>query len=87
MTSVGIAQDFTLQPVRTFSGHEYGVKKVVFAPDGKTFASGGTRGEVIVWNVETGTVKQRFTGITALLPICATPMMESSLLQQPTMVM
>jgi hypothetical protein len=62
MTSVGIAQDFTLQPVRTFYGHEHGVKKAVFAPDGKTFASGGTRGELMVWNVETGEVKQRMEG-------------------------
>lgn len=62
LTSVGIAQDFTLQPVRTFYGHEHGVKKAVFAPDGKTFASGGTRGELMVWNVETGEVKQRMEG-------------------------
>lgn len=56
------AQDFSLHHVRTFIGHEHGVKKAVFAPDGKTFASGGTRGEVMIWNVDNGQIIRKMDG-------------------------
>ncbi|MBP9152173.1 MAG: WD40 repeat domain-containing protein, partial [Flavobacteriales bacterium] len=40
-----------LELVRTFNGHSHGVRRVVFSPDAKTFASGGTRGELFIWDV------------------------------------
>jgi len=62
LTNTGLAQEFDFKPVRTFSGHEHGIRKAVFAPDGKTFATGGTRGEVSVWNVQSGQVVSRMEG-------------------------
>ncbi len=53
-TNLGMAQEFDLFPVRTFSDNAHGVRKAVFAPDGKTFATGGTRGEVAIWDVNSG---------------------------------
>ncbi|MCF8461768.1 MAG: WD40 repeat domain-containing protein [Flavobacteriales bacterium] len=40
-----------LELVRTFNGHSHGVRRVVFSPDAKTFASGGTRGELFIWDL------------------------------------
>ncbi|MCF8258325.1 MAG: hypothetical protein K9J06_12290 [Flavobacteriales bacterium] len=62
LTSAGVAQEFDLQPVRTFGGFEHGVRKAVFAPDGRTFATGGTRGEVSVWDVQSGQLSVRTEG-------------------------
>lgn len=45
-------QKLQLEHVRTFNGHEHGVKRVAFSPDGSFFASGGTRGEVFLWSVD-----------------------------------
>lgn len=53
-TTVGLGQQFGLKPLRTFGNFEHGIRKAVFAPDGRTFATGGTRGEVTFWDVETG---------------------------------
>ena len=44
-------QNLKLEHLRTFNGHSHGVRKVVFSPDGKNFASGGTRGEVFIWDL------------------------------------
>lgn len=53
------AQDLKLEHIRTFTGHSHGVKKVVFSPDGNHFASGGTRGELFIWNIDgSGAVKK-----------------------------
>lgn len=62
LTNTGLAQEFDLKPVRTFQGHEHGIRKAVFAPDGKTFATGGTRGDVSVWNVQSGQLVARMEG-------------------------
>lgn len=45
------AQNLRLEHVRTYHGHGHGVRKVVFSPDGKHFASGGTRGELYIWSI------------------------------------
>ncbi len=45
------AQNLKLELVRTFNGHSHGVRRVVFSPNGKTFASGGTRGGLFIWDV------------------------------------
>lgn len=45
-------QNLKLELIRTFNGHEHGVRRVVFAPDGAHFASGGTRGEVFIWDID-----------------------------------
>jgi dipeptidyl aminopeptidase/acylaminoacyl peptidase len=50
--SFGNAQGLKLEHVRTFNGHSHGVRKVIFSPDGNSFASGGTRGELFIWNVD-----------------------------------
>lgn len=62
LTNAALAQQFALQPVRTFQGSEHGFRKAVFAPDGKSFATGGTRGEVLVWDIATGQVRTRMEG-------------------------
>jgi len=62
LTGKSFAQDYSLQLMRTYHGHEHGVKKAVFAPDGNTFASGGTRGELMVWDVQTGQVITKMEG-------------------------
>lgn len=62
LTNLGSAQEFDLQHVRTFSEHGHGVRKAVFSPDGNTFATGGTRGEVSVWEVQTGRQVSRMEG-------------------------
>ena len=45
-------QNLQLDHVRTFNGHTHGVRKVVFSPDANHFASGGTRGELFIWNID-----------------------------------
>lgn len=62
LTNASLAQEFDLKLVRTFIDHEHGIRKAVFAPDGKTFATGGTRGAVSVWNVHSGQVVARMEG-------------------------
>ncbi|MFT4543973.1 MAG: hypothetical protein ACI9EQ_000425 [Bacteroidia bacterium] len=46
------AQNLKLDHIRTFTGHGHGVRHVVFSPDGIHFASGGTRGEVFIWDLD-----------------------------------
>ena len=45
-------QNLKLEHIRTFTGHSHGVRHVVFSPDGNNFASGGTRGEVFIWDLD-----------------------------------
>lgn len=52
--STVFAQDLRLELVRTFTGHQFGIRKVSFSPDEQRFASGGTRGEVYLWDVNSG---------------------------------
>lgn len=49
-------QDLELQLVKTFVGHEHGVNRVVFSPNGKLFASGDTRGGIRIWDLATESV-------------------------------
>jgi WD40 repeat protein len=49
-------QDLQLQLVKTFMGHEHGVNRVVFSPNGNLFASGDTRGGIRVWDLSTESV-------------------------------
>jgi WD40 repeat protein len=49
---VGLSQG---QPVRTLTGHTWGVKSVAFSPDGRLLASGsGGRAQIKLWEVATG---------------------------------
>lgn len=52
------AKDLKLE--RTLSGHSDWVQALAVSPDGKTLASGGHDGEVILWNLEDGKILQRF---------------------------
>lgn len=45
-------QRLKMEHVKTYNGHAHGVRKVVFSPDGNHFASGGTRGELFIWNID-----------------------------------
>ncbi len=47
-----VGQNLKLDLIRTYHGHAHGVKHVEFAPDGSHFASGGTRGEVFIWDID-----------------------------------
>ena len=52
LTTVAVSgQDLQLRLVKTFVGHEHGVNRVVFSPDGSRFASGDTRGGIRVWDL------------------------------------
>ncbi|HEY1170755.1 MAG TPA: c-type cytochrome domain-containing protein [Verrucomicrobiae bacterium] len=55
---VYIAQPFKWD--RTFNGHNDWVQALALSPDGKTLASGGHDGEVILWNFEDKKILQRF---------------------------
>jgi WD40 repeat protein len=64
VASIGIceAQNLKLELVSTFNGHAHGVRRVVFSPDAKTFASGGTRGELFIWNLSVNGSLKRLEG-------------------------
>eukprot|EP01095_Lingulamoeba_sp_RSL-Kostka_P006259 TRINITY_DN1959_c0_g6_i1.p1 TRINITY_DN1959_c0_g6~~TRINITY_DN1959_c0_g6_i1.p1 ORF type:complete len:572 (+),score=217.27 TRINITY_DN1959_c0_g6_i1:192-1907(+) len=46
--------------LRTFIGHDIGVKDLCFAPDGRTFLSASLDRSVKLWDAETGTCIQKF---------------------------
>lgn len=54
------------QEVRTLRGHNTHVTSVAFSPDGKTIASGDAYvarpGKVILWDAQTGKLKQMLKG-------------------------
>lgn len=51
-----------MEEVRSYNDHKDDVEFLVFSKDGKYFASGGSRGTVLLWNTETGKVVKRFKG-------------------------
>lgn len=52
------AQDDTLVITKTFSGHKDGVECLSLSPTGKYFASGGSTGNVILWDTAGARVKE-----------------------------
>jgi WD40 repeat protein len=68
---VGLSQG---QPVRTLTGHTWGVKSVAFSPDGRLLASGScgrvelyrgcVQGEIKLWDVASGSLVRTLTGPT-----------------------
>jgi WD40 repeat protein len=40
--------------LQTLSGHTGAVRGVAFSPDGKTLASGGVDGNIVLWGVPPG---------------------------------
>lgn len=57
-----VGQNLRLEHIRTFNGHQHGVKRVIFSPDGVHFASGGTRGEIFIWSIEGETGVKKLEG-------------------------
>ncbi len=47
---------------RVFEGHSDRIQAVAYSPDGTTAVSAGDRGEVILWDVESGEEIRRFEG-------------------------
>jgi WD40 repeat protein len=45
--------------VHELNGHEGGVRKVAFSPNGSLLASGGRDGSLIIWDVRSGGMKKR----------------------------
>jgi WD40 repeat protein len=60
---VGLSQG---QPVRTLTGHTWGVKSVAFSPDGRLLASGSgwPDNTIKLWEVATGREVRTLTGHT-----------------------
>jgi WD40 repeat protein len=58
---VGLSQG---QPVRTLTGHTWGVKSVAFSPDGRLLASGSNDETIKLWEVATGREVRTLTGHT-----------------------
>jgi len=56
---------------RTFQGHNDWVQALALSPDGKTLASGGHDGEVILWNFADGKILQRFSASPGYRPVVA----------------
>lgn len=56
------AQNLKLNHIRTFNGHSHGVRHVVFSPDGNHFASGGTRGEIFIWDIDGAEALKKLEG-------------------------
>lgn len=56
---------------RTFTGHGDWVQALALSPDGKTLASGGHDGEVILWNFADGKILQRFIASPGYRPVVA----------------
>jgi mono/diheme cytochrome c family protein len=56
---------------RTFKGHNDWVQALALSPDRKTLASGGHDGEVILWNLADGNIKQRFIASPGYRPTVA----------------
>ncbi len=57
------------RPIRVLGGHRFEVYSVEFSPDGKTLASGGgylgpdlKPGEIMLWDVETGKLRESLKG-------------------------
>jgi WD40 repeat protein len=57
-----LAQEFQLE--RTLQGHEGQVQNIRFSPNGKMIASGGSDGQIILWDVATGRIIRKMKGHT-----------------------
>ncbi len=55
-------QQLMLEHIRTYNGHEHGVKRVAFSPDRQHFASGGTRGELFIWSIDVEGHRKKLEG-------------------------
>ncbi len=55
-------RQLTMQPVETSRGAEIGFSTLLFAPDGKTFVTGGHDGVIRLWDPATGNELRQFPG-------------------------
>lgn len=55
-------KEVEMEEIRGYQGHNDQVEFVTFSRDGKYFASGGSKGTVILWNTETGQLVRRYNG-------------------------
>jgi WD40 repeat protein len=55
-----LAQEFQIE--RTLQGHEGRVQNIRFSPNGKMIASGGSDGQIILWEVATGRIIRKMKG-------------------------
>ncbi len=51
----------TGQPIRTFRGHTGGVGGLAISPDGRMVLSGANMGEMILWDINTAAILERFS--------------------------
>ncbi len=50
------------EPIRTFSGHDDGIRSVAFSPDGRRALTGSNDSTAILWDVDTGKQVHTFKG-------------------------
>ena len=59
--------------VRFSIKHTEGVSDIAFAPDGKSVASAGYDGVVLIWDVNTGMVRSRFGHAVGVFSVAYSP--------------
>ena len=63
----------TRKVMATLDGHERGVASVVFAPDGKVFASGGWDGTIRIWDTQTLEPRHVLAGLNGVSELAFSP--------------
>jgi WD40 repeat protein len=58
----------TGKEILTLSGHEIGVRDIVFSPDGSLIATGGFDGTARIWDATTGAELLKITGHEGIVP-------------------
>ena len=59
MVSTGVESTVSRHPIRTLKGHSSWVYAIASSPDGKTLVSGSYDGQIMIWDVPSGELRQK----------------------------